>query len=48
MSESQIRELRDRVYGCRITDQEWESCKHRWMKPDQIEWLQAQKQYDQV
>jgi hypothetical protein len=36
--EDEVRELRDKVYGPQ-TDNEWEQCKHNWLRPDSVEWL---------
>lgn len=38
-SESEVRKLRDKVYGVPISDKEWEHCKHHWMRPDDVKWL---------
>lgn len=39
MNEKEVRILRDKVYGSPISENEWENCKHNWMKPKNIEWL---------
>lgn len=48
-TESEVRALRDLVYGVPISDREWDHCKHNWMRPDSIAWLQekAQKPMDE-
>jgi hypothetical protein len=38
LSESEVRALRDAVYGP-CTDKAWDACKNAWMNPDSIEWL---------
>lgn len=39
MTEAEVRALRDRVYGHRSTDRNWEGCKENWMHPANIRWL---------
>ena len=41
-TEQEVRNLRNQVYGHHISDEEWETCKQNWMKPDQIKWLEGQ------
>jgi hypothetical protein len=38
-SETEVRALRDRVYGKPISDKEWLNCKEAWMKD--AAWLQS-------
>lgn len=41
-SESQIRRLRDNLYGPlpeHCTDSGWEHCRERWMTPENVQWL---------
>jgi hypothetical protein len=37
--ESDVRAMRDRVFGCMSSDRNWEGCKAGWMKPEEIAWL---------
>ena len=37
--EKAVRSMRDRVYGP-TTDNNWESCKENWLRPEQIKWLE--------
>ena len=39
MSESEVRQLRDQLYGKPISEKEWRSCAHNWLRPDSQEWL---------
>lgn len=39
---SEIRAMRDRVYGVPISDAEWSKCGENWMKPDETQWLYGQ------
>lgn len=39
ISESELRDLRDRVFGRPMSDQGWEICKVRWQKPEALQWL---------
>ena len=39
--EKAVRSMRDRVYGP-TTDNNWESCKENWLRPEQIKWLEDQ------
>ena len=39
VNEQEIRDLRDRVYGQRSTDKNWDGCKENWMKPEATAWL---------
>jgi len=41
MSESEVRKLRDTVYG-HSSDAGWEACKENWMRPDSVEWLKKE------
>lgn len=38
-TESEVRALRDAVYGIPISDAEWEKCKSKWMEPGEVVWL---------
>lgn len=38
-NDSELRALRDRVFGVPLTDNEWQSCKKNWTRPDSVEWL---------
>lgn len=38
LEEGEVRALRDALYGP-CTDNNWEHCKHNWMRPDSIKWL---------
>ena len=37
ITESQVRALRDQVYGRPISDSEWAKCKDKWMAD--VDWL---------
>lgn len=37
--ELEVRSLRDAVYGHPSTDNNWETCKENWMRPDSVQWL---------
>lgn len=39
ISESEVRAMRNLVYGHEISDNEWETCKRHWMEPSNIIWL---------
>ena len=39
MTEAEVRALRDRVFGHKSTDRNWEGCKENWMHPDNVRWL---------
>lgn len=39
MTESEVRALRDAVYGVPTTDGNWEACKENWMRPGSIAFL---------
>jgi len=41
MSETEVRALRNRVFDQRISDNEWNNCRHNWMNPSEVEWLKA-------
>lgn len=41
MTESEVRKLRDKVFERPISDNEWQDCKHNWLKPEEIQWLLA-------
>ena len=41
-TESEVRAMRDRVFGQPSTDRNWENCKDNWMRPSEIRWLQEQ------
>ena len=43
LRESEVRALRDRVYGQVSTDNNWDACGKSWMQPGEVEFLQ---QYD--
>lgn len=34
-----IRDLRDRVYGKRSSEHNWDMCRDHWMQPISAEWL---------
>lgn len=40
--ESEVREMRDRVFENPTTDNNWEACREGWMMPDSIRWLRCQ------
>ncbi len=42
ISESEVRKLRDNIYGP-CTDKNWEECKVHWMHEDAIEWLRVKQ-----
>lgn len=37
-----VRAMRDIVYGHPISENEWQNCKHNWMRPDSTIWLMGQ------
>ena len=39
MTATEVRKLRDTVYGKPISDKEWEHCREKWMTPDNVRWL---------
>ena len=41
LTESQVRALRDKVFGQQSTDKNWDGCKENWMRPSEIKWLQT-------
>ena len=43
LTESQVRALRDRVYGHATSEKNWDGCKEKWLTAESIEWLQSQK-----
>jgi hypothetical protein len=45
ISENEVRQLRNKVYGHQISDKEWAICGENWMKPENIKWLQEQKPF---
>lgn len=38
-TESEVRKLRDAVYGAPSKDLNWDGCKDAWMIPENIRWL---------
>lgn len=38
-SDSEVRALRDRVFGHRISDQSWAMIRHNWITPENVAWL---------
>lgn len=38
-TESEIRKLRDRVYGVPISDESWMQVRANWSRPDSVAWL---------
>lgn len=46
--ESHVRRMRNRVYGREISYNEWDKCKHNWLKPGEVRWLEGQitKRYE--
>ena len=42
-TESDVRKMRNEIYGIRSTPEEneknWQGCKQHWMQPNEIEWL---------
>lgn len=43
LSESAVRKLRAAIYG-ELPDESWEKVRDKWMKPDNVKWLQEQPQ----
>ncbi|MBX3747316.1 MAG: hypothetical protein KF833_18560 [Verrucomicrobiae bacterium] len=39
MTESEVRALRDAVYGVGTSDANWDACKVNWMRPGSIAFL---------
>lgn len=39
LTESEIRALRDRVYGHPTSDKNWEGCRENWLRPESTQWL---------
>lgn len=44
-TEQEVRAMRDRVYGTTgdvgRDNNNWEGCKHHWLKPEEVAWLRA-------
>lgn len=40
--ESEVRAMRDKVYGAPSKNKNWEFAKIHWMKPSEIKWLKEQ------
>jgi len=38
-TETEIRAMRDTVYGVSSSDKNWDDAKQHWMEPDEIAWL---------
>lgn len=38
--ESAIRAMRDRVYGLKTSDKNWDGCKDFWLEEGQVKWLE--------
>jgi hypothetical protein len=38
-SESEVRALRDQVFGRPTSDNNWDACKDDWMTPENVAWL---------
>jgi hypothetical protein len=36
---TELRQLRDKVFGVPLSDREWASCGLNWSRPDSVEWL---------
>jgi len=43
-TESEVRAMRDRVYGGTIGDAAWAVCRAGWMDPKEVEWLKEQNE----
>jgi hypothetical protein len=41
LTESEVRDLRDRVFRHVSADNNWNACGDKWMQPEEVEWLQA-------
>jgi hypothetical protein len=41
-TETQVREMRNKVIGCHTSDTDWERCKDYWMRGASIYWLESQ------
>lgn len=39
LTEDEVRQARDKVFGVAATDAGWEACRENWMQEDAIEWL---------
>lgn len=39
ITERQVRNLRDKIYGVPISDKEWNTCKDNWIREENIKWL---------
>ncbi len=39
MPESEVRNLRDRVFDQVSTDPNWRACREKWMLPNRVAWL---------
>ena len=42
MTETEVRALRDLVFESPTTDNNWDFCGEKWMRPDAIKWLKEQ------
>ena len=38
-SEAEVRAMRDAVFIDPSSDNNWEGCRERWMRPENIKWL---------
>jgi hypothetical protein len=38
-TEKDIRDMRDKVYGHKSSDENWKQCREYWMKDSEINWL---------
>ncbi len=39
ITEAEVRQMRDQVYGVPTTDHNWSFCGARWLKPENVLWL---------
>lgn len=39
LTEEELRDIRDSVYGRKSTDSNWYGCRENWIKPEEIQWL---------
>lgn len=40
--ETEVRAMRDRVFGHTASDSNWEGCREYWMQPNEVQWLKDQ------
>lgn len=46
LTEDDVRVIRDKVFGHKSSDKNWEACRENWMQTDAITWLLAHEGKD--